>query len=202
MRQAGKSRFDLGVSGSVQDIDVKAETGGGGLQVAVERRGQRRSRIEQREIMRGVRCQFAQHPEPLGGNIGVDRGDAGDVAAGPVEAGDKAEFDRIAAGGEHHRNGSGGVLGRHRGGGAAGGGDQRHLAADQLGGEVRQPLVVPVGPAIVDGDVVAVDETGLAQAFEKRIEAALVLLRRTGMQKPDHRQRRLLRPRGPWPGEH
>ena len=44
--------------------------------------------------------------------------DPGDVAAGPVEAGDEADFDRIRANDEDDRNRRGRCLGRERRGGA------------------------------------------------------------------------------------
>ena len=77
----------------------------------------------------------------------------GDVAARPVEAGDKASFDRVAADREDDRNRRGRRLGRERRSGAAGRDDHGHLAANQIGRQRRQPIVSALRPAIFDRHV-------------------------------------------------
>jgi len=49
-------------------------------------------------------CQFVQQPEPLGGQFRVEPGDPGEVAARPIETGDEAGRNRVAAEIEDGRN--------------------------------------------------------------------------------------------------
>ena len=86
-----------------------------------------------------------------------------DVAARPVEAGNQAEFDRVAAMPEYDGNGCGGGLRRQRGLDAAGRGDDRHLPAHQIGGERRQPIVLSVCEARFDCDIAAFHIAGFAR---------------------------------------
>jgi hypothetical protein len=67
----------------------------------------------------------------------VADGVAGEVRAGPVEAGDKTQCDRVTACGKDDRYGGGRCLRRQRCGGA-GGYDHGYAAADEIGCERRQ----------------------------------------------------------------
>src|SRR5262249_55607454 len=53
----------------------------------------------------------------------------------------------------------------------------------------------PFSPAEFDGHIAALDVSGFAQALAECLQAFDGRLRRTGSEKPDHRHRRLLRPR-------
>ena len=75
-----------------------------------------------------------------------------------------------------------------------------HLAADQIGRHCRQPIVLVVRPAILDSHVLALDETGFAQALPERTDEVRGGGSRGGPEKPDHRQRRL-RARGEGPSD-
>ena len=46
--------------------------------------------------------------------------------------------------------------------------DDGHPPADQIGCQVRQPVVLSVRPAVFDRDVMALDKAGLAQTFAER----------------------------------
>ena len=73
--------------------------------------------------------------------------------------------------------------------------DHRHLSADQIGGEARQPIRLIVCPALLDNDVLAFDKPFLAQAFAKLRYKLRELLSCRAAEKSDHRHRRLLRAR-------
>src|SRR5262245_12923982 len=60
------------------------------------------------------RQQFMQEPKALGSGFLAHRIDARDVAARPIEAGDEAERDRVAAGAEDDRDGGGRGFGGKR----------------------------------------------------------------------------------------
>jgi hypothetical protein len=58
-----------------------------------------------------------------------------------------------------------------------------------------QPIGLILRPAIFDQNITAVDETGFAQPQAKCRHKIGSRLERATMEKPDHRHRRLLRPR-------
>ena len=101
--------------------------------------------------------------------------DAGDVRAGPVEAGDKTQCDRVTAGAKDDRYGRGRCLRRQRCGGA-GGYDHRYAAADEIGCKRRQPIVLILRPAVLDRHVLALDIAGFLQALEKWNGVVLVVI--------------------------
>src|SRR5262245_17539892 len=69
---------------------------------------------------------------------------------------------------EADRNGRGGRLGRERRRGAPGRSDDRHLAAHQIGGEARQPILPAVTPAVLDRDVLALGTARFGEALAER----------------------------------
>jgi hypothetical protein len=119
----------------------------------------------------------------------------GEVRAGPVEAGDKTQCDRVTAGVKYDRYRRGRCLRRHRCG-AADGYDHGYAAADQIGRERRQPINLIFRPAVFDRHVLALDIAGFLQALEKRNgDVLVVIISRLGAEEPDYRHRWLLRPR-------
>ena len=81
------------------------------------------------------------------------------------------------------------------GGGTAGGDDHRHLAANEVGGHFRQLVIAIAAPAIFDGDVFALDIAGFGEAILESGDEVGHCDRGSGIEKSDHRHRRLLRPR-------
>jgi hypothetical protein len=77
------------------------------------------------------------------------------------------------------------------------------VAADEIGCERGQPIELVLRIPILDRHVLALDITGFLQALEKRNGHILVdLISGLGDEEPDHRQRRLLRPRRHRPRHH
>ena len=115
----------------------------------------------------------------------------GHVAAGPVEAWHEAGPDGIAARHEHQRcccrDGLGDV---HP---DAVGDDHGDLPPNEVGRQRSQSVILIVGPAIVDDDVLALDESGFRQSLPKRIDQMRGAGGRSATQETHHRQRRLLR---------
>src|SRR5262249_4811105 len=70
--------------------------------------------------------------------------------------------------------------------------DHRRLAAEQVGGEARQPIRLIVRPALLDSDVASVDEPFLAQAVAKLCHDRRERRSGRAAQQPDYRHRRLL----------
>ena len=105
------------------------------------------------------------------------------VAARPGEAGDKTEPDRVFSDDENDGDRRGRSLGREGRSGTAGRSDHGDLTANQVGRQRRQSIQLIVGPAILDRDVLALDEAGLLQALaecradDPRTHRAMRLLR-------------------------
>src|SRR5262245_11301598 len=147
-----------------------------------------------------------QEPEHFRCHAGRKKVHARDVATRLVETCDEAEFDRVAAGCEDDRYCRVCSLGRNCRGGVHRS-DHCHLTAYQIGRQLRQPIVVILRPAIFDSHVPALYVAGFAQTFAKCRHEMCDRLRRTGVEKPDHRHRWLLRagydrPRGRRAAEH
>jgi hypothetical protein len=119
-------------------------------------------------------------------------GHARKVAARSVQAGDKSKRDRVEPKLEDDRNCRGRGLGR-KCRGCAGRGNHGDLSANQLGRQRRQPLVLPLRPAVFDRDAFALDTTGFLQALTERGHHVRVRLGRRAAQESDHRHGRLLR---------
>src|SRR6516165_9827977 len=135
-----------------------------------------------------------QQFQPLRDYLPVQLSYAGDVAARPVKTGDEAELDRVAARFKDDRNGCGRRL-RCECRRSAGRGNHGHLTMNQIGRHRRQLITAVPRPAVFDRHVAAINITVLAQPFEKGRQLPLITLRRSGVQKPDHRRRWLLRAR-------
>ena len=106
-----------------------------------------------------------QQRQPLRSEFGGEPGHPGDVAARPVEAGDKAAFDRVVAAREDDRDCTGRRLGRERRIVAARCCDHGDLLSNQISGKRRQPIRLAIRPAIFDLDVLALDVAALVQAL-------------------------------------
>src|SRR5207237_673758 len=77
--------------------------------------------------------------------------------------------------------------------------DHGDLAADQIGGETRKAVIDVVGPAVLDRDILALDETGLLESLPERRCHHRVAVGGGAVQEPDHRHRRVLRERSERP---
>src|SRR5262245_50564058 len=84
------------------------------------------------------------------------------IAAWPSKTGDETEFDRIPGDEEHNWNRCGRSLSCDccRDGACD---DHRHLTVHKLRRHLRQPIVLTLGPAVLDRHVAPLDVTGLGQ---------------------------------------
>ena len=105
-----------------------------------------------------------QQPQPLGSEFGAEPAHPGDVAARPIDAGDKAAFDRVVAAREDDRDCTGRLHGDERRIVASGRGDHGHLTSNEISRERRQPIQSSLRPAIFDRDVLTLDVPDLVQA--------------------------------------
>jgi hypothetical protein len=81
-------------------------------------------------------------------------------------------------------------------------GDGHHhvnLAADEVGGQCRQPIIVALRPAVFQCQVLSHDVAALAQSLVERGYKRIRVGRRNRAEVADHRHRLLLRTRGQRP---
>jgi hypothetical protein len=107
-----------------------------------------------------------QQPQLLGGQIRSGKDRACDVAARMVEAGDEAIPNWIATANEDDRNRCGCGHDRARCNNIPD--DHGRLPTNEIGRQPRQTIRLIVAPAIVDGNVLALDKSGLLQALLER----------------------------------
>src|SRR5262245_18775261 len=138
---------------------------------------------------------LVQQLQPFRRYLYVQLRRARDIAAWPAQAANEAKLHRICRGREDD-----GYRGDCRFGGERSRGtgrrDYLHLAMNQIGYQCRQSVVLPLRPPPFDRYVAALNVTGFAQPLAKCGDGPRVAtLGPTGVDKPDHRQRRLLRAR-------
>src|SRR5262249_30880167 len=121
------------------------------------------------------------------------------VAARPVEAGDKPQLDRVVTAGEHDRNCRCRLFGCQRGPDASRRSDDADLMPNQVADECRQSIVLTLGPAIFDRNVLPLDVSALLQSLMECRECIGGLAGGPTAEKADHGQHRLLRARREWP---
>jgi len=106
-----------------------------------------------------------QQLQPFRGQLRSDEADAGGVPARVCQTRDEASFDRIIACREHDGNGRGRCLGFPYP--TPGRDEDRNVAANQIRRQSRQSIVSALGPPKFDRDILAFDESGLAEAVAK-----------------------------------
>ena len=138
--------------------------------------------------------QLTQEFQALRYQLARDKIDTRHITARPREACDQAKPDRVIADGEHNGDCRSRRLGGARHGGALDCGDHADSSAHQFGRQRRQPIVLILGPAVFDGDVLALDIAGVLEGLAKCAQT-VGLATGSKAEKPDNRHRRLLRAR-------
>ena len=133
------------------------------------------------------------------GQLANEKIDTRQVAARPRKAGDKTKPDRVVGDAEDDGDRRGCRLGRERHSGASGRDNDGSLPADQLGRQLRQAIEAILRPAIDDGHVFTFGKSELFQALAECAETARHGIRRSAVEEPDYRHRRLLRARSKGP---
>jgi hypothetical protein len=132
-----------------------------------------------------------QRLQPLRPHLNAQRGHARNVAARPVQAGDKSSFDRVDPCLEDDGNRRSRRLGRVCCSHAARRGDDGHAAAaDRIGRQFRQPIEIILRKAVFDRHIPALDVAGFAQALAEYTQTICGKARRCEVETPDHRHRR------------
>src|SRR6476646_9767820 len=112
-----------------------------------------------------------------------------------LQAADEAALDRVGTACEHDGYSRACRLGRYRRCLTTEGNDDGHLSTREIGGEPRQSIVLTFRPTIVEGDVLTLDKASFIETLADDRNEGRVDGGRTGAEQPDHRHRRLLRPR-------
>ncbi|MGB7100061.1 MAG: hypothetical protein WBD95_15020 [Xanthobacteraceae bacterium] len=77
--------------------------------------------------------------------------------------------------------------------------DHGDLTSNQVGCQRRQPINLTLRPTVFDRHVPPFDIAGLTQAIAERLHKMFNCARRRAVEEPNHRLRRLLRPRSQRP---
>jgi len=139
--------------------------------------------------------EFVQQAKRLAGDQGGEEAHARDIATRPIEAGNVALLDRVASAREHNRNGLCRRHGCQYRSAASGRGDHVDLAADQIGRQGGQSIVLVLCKTGFNYHVAAVDIARFTQAAAERgldVEPVIFAER---VQEADHRHCGLLRTR-------
>src|SRR5262249_10845561 len=128
-------------------------------------------------------------------NIATEPADAGNISARLVEAPDDTCLDWIAAEREHDRDRRSRRLGGNDRRSAADCNDYRDPSGDKIGRQHWQSVILTLGPAEGDMNVLAFDIARVPQSQPKCHLVPSRFARRPAAEEPDHRQRRLLRAR-------
>ena len=151
--QGCECRFELALAACPQHKDLQPEGAGRRLQVSSIGLGENRiGRVDEerndgfagQQVMQQLKLLLRYHAGQCG--------DAREVAARSVQAGDKSNLDRVGAGHEDDRNRRGRRLCRDCCRGAACG-YHRNLTANQIGRQGGQSIVSALRPAIFDPHV-------------------------------------------------
>jgi hypothetical protein len=129
-----------------------------------------------------------QQLQPLCSQQCKKEGHPSGIAARLVEAGNEPQFDGVTAGREHDWNCPSRPFCRERRGFSAGRDDQGHITTYEFGCERRQSIVLPFCPAILDGYILALKITGLAEALTERGDGGRCFPWRPAAKKSDDRQ--------------
>src|SRR5262245_56308312 len=132
--------------------------------------------------------------QPLRAYFQGQRAGACEVAAGPIQAGDKSKCYWVACCEENDWNCRGRSFQRQR----RRSGERRndgYPTTNQIGRQRRQLIVAALRPAIFYRQILALDIAGFLQALTESTQAVFVQVRRIAAQKSDHGHHRLLRTR-------
>jgi hypothetical protein len=134
-----------------------------------------------------ARCrqQLVQQLQSLPTQFGVQRGHACEIPARSVQAGNEPDLNRIGASDEDNGNRTGCSLGGYRR--LAVCSNHGDLAANQIGRQCRQTIIMTLGPAVFDRDVPTLGIADFSQALPKRGQEMCILLGRPDIKKPNHR---------------
>src|SRR5262249_43381829 len=189
-----KGHTNVTAGAGLKDFDLLPDRQGRSLHVRDKGLCDGKVGIDQQANAHGCRLQLMQQPKLLCPKLSKNKRDTGDIAARPVETGDEAELNRVAAACEDDRDCRSRRLGCNCRRGVMRS-DHRHLTAYQIGCEVGQSVDLVLRPAILDRHILALDVAGFTNALPECGQIARTIDRPRAAQETYHRHRRLLRAR-------
>src|SRR5262249_38837438 len=139
---------------------------GGRLRVSDNALGNGIRWIDKERDVRGSRHELAQKANALCDQFVAEKVDAA-FAARPGKACYETKLDRVLPDGKHDGYRSGCGFRRECRSGSSGRGNHGYLPPRQIVSQLGQSTVIPVRPAEFDGNVVAFDVAGVAEALSK-----------------------------------
>ena len=193
--EGGECGVDFAFGGGLENKELHSLRAGRLVHVSDDGLGIRIARVHQEGDHPGLRNQLGQQLELLGRQFDGEGAEAREVAARPGDTGDQAVPDRVVDAGENDRDRRGRVLRRAccRDGARR---DHVDLAADEVGSQCRQPIIVAFRKAVFDRHVLSLDIAGFAQSMMERRHIRSRRAGRPAVEVPDHRHRLLLRTGG------
>src|SRR6478735_10918426 len=113
-----------------------------------------------------------QEPQPFGSNFAEEKIEPGRIAARPGEVRDETYFRWVFGDAEDDWERGGRSFGRKRSRGVAGRGDYSHAAADEVGHQRRQAIVLALEPMVLDRHVLTLDIAGFTERAAERSRVA------------------------------
>jgi hypothetical protein len=173
----------------LQGAQLQAEAEGGLRQIPDLRVRGRTGRVHGHHERSRARDELAHELQALARDLHAQAGNPGEIASRPRQAGNETEPDGISPQFEDDRDGFGCRFCRERHLRAARRDDHGHALAYEIQRQLRQAAILPLGPAKRDGDIAALDETRLGEAFTERLQPAGIGLGRFRSEIADHRHR-------------
>src|SRR5262249_12143753 len=186
---------DLTAGAGVENLDLQAHDASSGcyLSQCPFRLGRAR-RINQYRDTLSLGQQLAQEFQPLCCQLGREESNAGGVAARPSEVRNEANSHRVLTGqkhdGDRRRCRPGCEYRRY-----ASRSDYGNLTMNKISRQHWQSIKLILGPAVFYRHVLAHDVASLLQALAECPQPFRNRIRRSRVEIPDHRHRRLLRAR-------
>jgi hypothetical protein len=157
------------LSTGLHDINLQPKGPRPGLQLSHQESGGWTGRIDQERYQGRRRDDRVQHFQQFRHQLHTQLRHARNISARPGEARHKSARHRVDTGLKHYRNLAGRRLCGPCLGKSTGRCNHVHLATDQIGRQRRQSIVLIVGPAIFNGDILPLDIAGFDQTLQKPV---------------------------------
>src|SRR5262245_2518471 len=183
-RKCCEGRIDVPAGADIKGLDLQSHGARSRVHVSQYGLGVCVRRIDEHGDATSCGYELAQEFHPFGYQLVAEKIDARRVAAGPGEAGDKAQPDRVFRDGKDDRDRRGCGLGRQRRVGTSGRDDHGDLSANQFGDQGRYPIDLILTPAVFDRDVLALDMAGILKTLAECAHTVRLCIGRTRVGTP------------------
>jgi hypothetical protein len=182
---AANGPFELAKIAHAQGVELHPQPRRHVLHLLQGRSANRHVRVQQHRHVRERRHHLFEQLQPLSGQLGNVRGEPRDVPVRPRDVGNQSRPHRIPTC-EDNRDALRGLAGGS-GRGHIPCDDERHLEPDQLGREGGEPLRLPLGPALLQDDSLALHIAEGVQLVPEGVAIPRLSRQRESRQDPDPR---------------